>query len=388
MGGVQFLIVAVDTLFLRQHLRYTGTATYLRHLLAECLKIAAGVSIDIQFHGFRAPGDKWAENGLLSPFLRVHEVGTLRHKRLWLLGGMALHTSLVRPDLVFLPTAHSSLPGPFFPLVSTILDTIPNRLPRELVDAGALVRHLTRTSAKLARKVITISQCSKRDLQEFYGLDPAKIEVTYLGYDKSVYNALPPDPQATSALLGRLGIRRPFVLHHGMVQLRKNIHRLIYAWNRVQEGCRDFDAQLVLAGPLGHGHEQILETRQTSPNCDRIIMTGPLLSTDLAMLIKAATLCVVPSLYEGFCLPMVEAMACGTPTVASNASCLPEISGDALEYFDPYSIEDMAERIRRALEQSELRLRLRDGGLARASQFSWERCARETLQVFATAHLA
>lgn len=375
--------IAVDTLFLGQEFTYTGTAAYLRHLLTECLKIAQDESTDLQFHGFRAPSDNWASNGFASPFLRVHEARALRHKRLWLLGGMALHTTLVRPDVAFLPTAHSSLPSPFCPLVSTILDTIPNRLPRELVDVGVLVKYMTWTSAKLARKVITISQCSKRDLQELYRLDPAKIEVTYLGYDKRVYNTIAPDRQSSSAVLGRFGIRQPFVLHHGMVQLRKNVQRLIQAFDRVHERCRDFDAQLVLAGPLGHGHEQILETRQRSRNCDHIIVTGPLPAVDLAVLIKTATLCVVPSLYEGFCLPMIEAMACGAPTIASNASCLPEISGDVLEYFNPYSIEEMAETIQRALEQSELRQRLCRGGLARASQFSWERCARETLKIFA-----
>jgi glycosyltransferase involved in cell wall biosynthesis len=171
-------------------------------------------------------------------------------------------------------------------------------------------------------------------------------------------------------------------LHHGMVQLRKNVHRLIQAWDRVRERCREFDAQLVLAGSMGFGHEEILRVREASPRRDQIILTGSLSDAELAILVKNASLCVIPSLYEGFCLPMVEAMACGVPTVASNGSCIPEISGGVLEYFDPFSVEEISETIRRALEDSDLRDSLRRKGLIRAADFSWERCALETLRVF------
>jgi glycosyltransferase involved in cell wall biosynthesis len=376
------LIVAVDTLFLLKQFRRTGTGVYLYNVLTECLKIAKAGEWNYEFHGFMAPDDNWAENGLVSPFLHVHGSRILTRKGFWRLGGMAVSTSLVRPDLVFLPTAQGSIPGPFAPLVSTILDAIPQRVPRELVEGGKRAHYMTWISAKLASRVITISEWSKRDLVEIYGLDPARVDVTYLGYDKKVLNEAPPDAGASTALLKRFGIRRPFILHHGMVQLRKNVHRLIRAWDRVMEHSRSFDAQLVLAGPLGYRHEEILRVREGSPNRDQVILTGAFTDTELATLVKNASLCVIPSLYEGFCLPMVEAMACGVPTVASNSSCIPEVSGGVLEYFDPLSVEEMAEVIRRALEDSDLRERLRDRGLARAAEFSWERCARETLRIF------
>jgi glycosyltransferase involved in cell wall biosynthesis len=250
-----------------------------------------------------------------------------------------------------------------------------------LLDVGKLGRHLIWLSAKLARKVITVSEWSKRDLVELYGLDPAKVAVIYEGYDRRLYNDAPSDPESCAALLNRFGIRQPYVLHHGMVQLRKNVHRLIQAWDRVHLFSREFDAQLVLAGPMGLGHEEILRVRDSSPRRDQVIVTGALCDSDLAMIVKNASLCVIPSLYEGFCLPMVEAMACGVPTVASNGSCLPEVSGGILEYFQPLSVEEMAEVIRRTLEDSELRYRLREKGLTRAAQFSWESCAHETLRV-------
>lgn len=382
-GDDPSLIIAIDTLFLSKRFRLTGTGVYLKNVLADCLKIAGTDERNYEFHGFVDPNDNWANNGLVSPLLRIHDAPVLAQRRLWLLGGMAVHTALVRPDLVFLPTAHYSVPGRSAPVVTTILDAIPCLLPSDLVGNTKALRAITWINARLATKVVTISNWSKQDLVEIYGLDPENVAVTYLGYDKHLYNEAPPDPEASEALLARLGICRPFILHHGMVQLRKNVHRLVQAWNLVMERNRSFDAQLVLAGPKGLGHEQVLKVREASGNPGRIILTGALSDADLATLIKNAFLCVIPSLYEGFCLPMVESMACGVPTVASNASCIPEVSGGVLEYFDPLSVEQMAETIRRALEDSHLRDSLRQKGRARANEFSWERCAQQTLQVFA-----
>ena len=105
-------------------------------------------------------------------------------------------------------------------------------------------------------------------------------------------------------------------------------------------------------------------------------------------MLKAARLCVIPSLYEGFCLPMIEAMACGVPTIASNASCLPEVSGGVLLYFDPYSVEEMAHTILRVLKMtSRLGETIVPSGCQRAAEFGWERCARETLDVLQDSYL-
>jgi glycosyltransferase involved in cell wall biosynthesis len=160
------------------------------------------------------------------------------------------------------------------------------------------------------------------------------------------------------------------------------VHRLVQAWDLVCERCKSADLQLVLAGPMGFGSEEVCRLREASPNRARIILTGPLSDADLATLVKSAFLCVIPSLYEGFCLPMVEAMACGVPTIASSSSCMPEISGGVLDYFDPLAVEDIADKILRALGDSDLRNSLRLKGLLRASDFSWERCGRETLSIF------
>src|ERR1700740_2642417 len=128
--------VAVVTMLLRQRHEHRGTAVYLWHLLQECFKICEANALDIEFHGFVSPDDRWNQNGLASRFLRVHKSGILRTRSFWLLGGMALRTTAVLPDIVFLPTAHHSLPGPFVPAVTTILDAMPKRLSPDLIGRG------------------------------------------------------------------------------------------------------------------------------------------------------------------------------------------------------------------------------------------------------------
>jgi glycosyltransferase involved in cell wall biosynthesis len=142
--------------------------------------------------------------------------------------------------------------------------------------------------------------------------------------------------------------------------------------------------QLVLAGPQGWNCQPLLEAAAGNDVAGKIVLTGPLPDQDLALLLKGSELCVIPSLYEGFCLPMVEAMACGTPTIASNTSCMPEVSGRVLRYFDPLSTEEMANVIADVLDDSALRRRLSGAGIKRAEEFSWKRCAKETMAVLSS----
>lgn len=374
--------IAVDTLFLGRGYERTGTGVYLKHLLQACLGFCEAKGLDIEFHGFLGRDDTWNQNGLCSARMHVHETKLMANLRAWCFGGMALSILRAEPDLLFLPTAHGAITNPFKSLVVTVLDTMPRRLPQHAVETSAAAHQLTWVNARLAKSVMTISEWSRRDIVEVYGIPPEKVQVTYLGYDKAIYNTNSIAPEISGAVLERYGIRRPFILHHGMVQRRKNLCRLIQAWDRVLERNRTLDVQLVLAGPMGLGHEEVRRMRESSPNGGQVVLTGPVLENDLAVIIKDACLSVFPSLYEGFCLPMVESMACGVPAVVSNSSCLPEVSGGVLEYFDPLSVEEMSQTIQGALEDSELRERLRREGLVRAAEYSWERCARETLRIF------
>ena len=249
-----------------------------------------------------------------------------------------------------------------------------------------ILRSFTWLSTRLSRAVITVSQCSKRDLTRVYGLPEAKITVVYNGYDKARFNPMAPDPQLQKSLLAKLGIEKPYILHHGVIQPRKNLKRLIEAYRLMLSRRRSLDLDLVLAGPLGWNYAGVVASASDNDGCGgRVILTGALSDSDLSLLIKGASLAVIPSLYEGFCLPMVEAMACGIPTIASANSCLPEVSGNALRYFDPLSLEDMAGQMETAILDTEVREQLSRDGVKRAGIFSWERCARETLEVLVAA---
>jgi glycosyltransferase involved in cell wall biosynthesis len=136
----------------------------------------------------------------------------------------------------------------------------------------------------------------------------------------------------------------------------------------------------VLAGVLGWGHEEVVREAQER-GAGRVMLAGELEDRELALLLKGASLVVIPSLYEGFCLPMVEAMASGVPVIAARTSCLPEISGGALRYFDPLSVEEMAGCMEQVLESSELQSTLIKQGKEQAAMFDWGRCARETLSI-------
>jgi glycosyltransferase involved in cell wall biosynthesis len=204
--------------------------------------------------------------------------------------------------------------------------------------------------------------------------------VIHDGCDHSLFNTASPDMAALASLHARLEIDKPYVLHHGTIQPRKNLKRLIEAFRLMLTDNADLEFDLVLAGRRGWASDEIVNAAKRSDRC-RVILAGILDESDLALLIKGASLAIVPSLYEGFSLPMVEAMACGVPTIASKTSCLPEISGNALAYFDPLSIEDIAACMHAVLRDSDLRQCLRQKGINRAREFTWERCARQTLDV-------
>ena len=309
----------------------------------------------------------------------------LAHDRAWRIGGANLAAARVEADLLFSPTP-CVMPFGAVPVVATIHDATPFITPSFSKKIEILLRAFTWCAAKFCRTVTTASQCSKRDLVRLYGLPESRISVVYNGYDRDLFNPVAPDAQFQKALWVRLGIGKPYILHHGVIQPRKNLGRLIEAYRLMLSRDRNLDLELVLAGPLGWNYDStVAAARDNAGGRGRVILTGALNDSDLALLVKGAHVVVVPSLYEGFCIPMVEAMACGIPTIASAASCLPEVSGNVLRYFDPLSVDDIATQMETAILDTGVREQLSRDGVQRASAFSWERCARETLEVLTAA---
>ncbi len=372
--------VAIDSWVLASRFRHQGTYVYAQSLIAE-FKRMARLRPEIEFCLFTSPKNS-NDAGLVEPGQRFELVpaSLLNHDRLWRLGGIHRAGARAGADLIFAPTV-SMFPIGRIPVVCTVHDVTPAVMPSHSWRVTLLQRSLLRSTSKRARTIITVSHCTKNDLLSVYGLPESRVRVVYSGYDKALFNTCSPDPARQNHLLAKLDLQRPYILHHGMIQPRKNLKRLIEAYRLMLLRNRSLEFDLVLAGGLGWNYEEILAAAQAATNPGRVLLTGPLEGRDLAMLIKAASLVVIPSLYEGFCLPMVESMACGVPVIAANASCLPEISGGVLKYFDPYSMEEMAVCMEEALENKELRKTLVDRGQQRATFFHWSKCAEETLGV-------
>lgn len=375
---MHFLKVAIDSWVLSSRFRHQGTYVYAQSLIAEFKKIAR-LHSEVQFCLFTSPTNS-NDAGLVETGegFELLPAPLLSHDKLWRFGGVAKAASQAHANVIFVPTA-SMLPVGSVPVVCTIHDVTPVVMPSHSKKVTILQRSLLWFLSRRAQTIITDSECSKNDLLSLYGLPESRVKVVYLGYDKTIFNEDPAGPGLQKSLRVRLGLDRPYILHHGVIQPRKNLKRLIDAYRLMLLRNANLEFDLVLAGALGWEYEEIVAAARVSNG--RVMIPGTLKGPDLAMLIKGASLVVIPSLYEGFCLPMVEAMACGTPVIASNTSCLKEVSGGVLKYFDPYSIEDMATCIEQVLEDQKLRNELKQEGKKRAAFFGWRRCAEETLAI-------
>lgn len=233
----------------------------------------------------------------------------------------------------------------------------------------------TRLACRRARRVITISESTRQDVHTFLGVPLSRIDVVVPGLD-SAYR--PQDEAAVARFKAEKGINGRFILHVGTLQPRKNIETLIEAFAQLDDDA----IQLVLVGGKGWLFNDIFARVQQHRLEERIIFTGYVPDEELPLWYAAADLFVFPSVYEGFGMPVVEAMACGTPVIAANSSSIPEAAGDAGMLFDPFSPLDLTERMENVLHNPQLSDKMRQLGITQARQFSWERAGRETAVVY------
>ena len=232
-------------------------------------------------------------------------------------------------------------------------------------------------SARRAAKVLTLSEHSRRDIIETYGIEASKVIVTPLAAD-AVFNPHYTREEVEGAKM-RHGLSRPYLLCVSTSHPHKNIERLIDAFEIVaDEGHIPYE--LVLVGVKGFAAERIAGRIEASPRRSSIRNLGWVSTSDLPLLYAGADAMVYPSTFEGFGLPVLEAMACGTPVIASRAASLPEVVGDAGLLFDPFDTAEMAAQIRRVIGDPALQGELRARGRAHAAGFSWKETARQTLE--------
>ncbi len=233
------------------------------------------------------------------------------------------------------------------------------------------LRWQTAQACRRARRVIVISQSGGQDVQRFFGVPPQRIDVISPGIDEMY---APPEPQAIAAFRQRRQLPQQFVLHVGTLQPRKNIPLLLEAFARLPLS----QVHLVLVGGKGWMYEEIFARVTALGLQERVHFAGYVPDAELPLWYGAAALLALPSLYEGFGLPLVEAMACGCPVLAANVSSLPEAVGEAGLLLPPDDAQAWAEGMTAVLQDAALRATMVANGLVQAGQFSWERAGVET----------
>jgi glycosyltransferase involved in cell wall biosynthesis len=237
------------------------------------------------------------------------------------------------------------------------------------------LRIFTPLSVRRARRVIAVSESTKRDLVQYYGLSPAKVDVVHNGVD-SRFGPLPVGQVA--AFRAERGLPERFMLFVGTLEPRKNVTRLIEAYARSSKAL----PPLMLVGGRGWLYDEVFSRAEALKVADKVRFVGYVPDQELPLWYNAADLFVYPSLYEGFGLPPLEAMACGTPVITSTTSSLPEVVGKAGLLVDPMNVEALASAMERAYADTDLQAELRSAGLARARAFSWQQTASATVDSY------
>ena len=299
----------------------------------------------------------------------------VKPSKFWTQVGLPFHlmTSRKKPD-VFLTLTHYAPRVSPVPTIVSVMDLSYLHFPETFKknDLYQLTKW-TKYSVKKAAKVITISQSSKDDIIKFYKTAPEKVKVVHLGLKELSMDKAPTD-------LEKFGVTGKFVLFVGTLQPRKNISRLIEAFSRLPQQLKE-EYQLVVIGKKGWLYEDILNSPKKFNVENRVLFLDYVSDEDLPAFYKKAELFVLPSLYEGFGLPVLEAMRYGCPVATSNVSSLPEAGGDAAVYFDPESIEDIKKTIENVLNDANLRDKMREKGLSHYKKFTWDKAAKEVLVV-------
>ncbi len=237
------------------------------------------------------------------------------------------------------------------------------------------LERLTAYSLKKAKKVIAVSKTTKKDIMNVYNIPDNKIDVVYNGYERK--------RDSDKGKFKRWTEGKPYLLYVGTLQPRKNIVLLIKAFSQLKNAYPQFE--LIIAGKKGWLYSKIFEEVSELGLDKDVHFTDYVTDRQLVFLYKNAFCFVLPSLYEGFGIPILEAMSFGCPVVSSFSSSLPEIGGDACLYFDPKDVHDLREKLQMLIENKRMKSQLIQKGNLRVKEFSWEQCGEQTLAVIKSA---
>jgi len=253
-----------------------------------------------------------------------------------------------------------------------IYDMVYRACPETMEDTTrAYMESNVENSCKRADIIVTISEFSKNEIIKYLGVSPERIYVVPCGVDLSVYNPAINDDQVI-VVKNRLGIKEPYYLYLGTLEPRKNVSLIIEAYRTMRARRLDEMPKLIIAGKKGWGYQELFEMVQAYGLTEHIIFTGYIGEEEKAPLLKGAVGFLFPSLYEGFGIPPLEAMACGTPVIVSNRASLPEVVGNIGLLVEPQDSELMAQYMELLLDDLEYRRRLSAESRKWAEQFTWE----------------
>jgi alpha-1,3-rhamnosyl/mannosyltransferase len=230
----------------------------------------------------------------------------------------------------------------------------------------------------LADKIITISESARDDLIEKFGADPDKLIIAPCGVDTSFFR-----PVSSRKFIKKLGIQKKYLLFVGTIEPRKNLARLIRAYDALPESYKD-EYELVLVGGRGWNDSEIQAEIHRPRTCGRIVVPGYVDDAVIPELYSHATALLYPSLYEGFGLPIIEALACGTPVLTAKNSSLEEVARDAAYYVDEFSESSISAGIRKLIDSSTLCSMIVERGQSRVAKYQWDSAAKTIHKALAT----
>jgi glycosyltransferase involved in cell wall biosynthesis len=355
--------------------RRAGIGQYTMRLVEALVQAARGETL-LLFHDRRqqAPlGD--------TPGLRHVPLFTPSHHR-WESAILPLELSIRRLDLLHSPDFILPLRRNYAGVV-TVHDLAFLRFPQWVTPEAARYYGQVRQAMNSAERVIAVSECTKEDLLELLDVPEEKVRVIYEAAGRP-FRPLNLTPSERRVFKGRHLGPGQFAFFISTIEPRKNLPTLLQAFRKMLDRYADLEPhpRLIIAGAQGWLHEEVFGLMRKLDLGQQVSFIGPVSQQDLVWLYNAARFLVFPSFYEGFGLPPLEAMACGTPVIASNAGSLPEVVGDAGILIDPRDVGGWAEAMAHLWSDGEEREHLRTQGLQQAARFSWERAAQETLEVY------
>jgi glycosyltransferase involved in cell wall biosynthesis len=362
--------IAIDARKLRDY----GIGTYVRNLLRHLARLDRTTEYVVLCH----EADKQMASHLGENFRPMLDSSPGYSIREQLSVPLDLHRAHV--DLFHAP--HYVLP-PLTPCrsVVTIHDCIHLRFPQYLPNrlAHAYAHSSLWIATHRASRILTVSETSKRDILDFFKVRESKIDVIYNAIDERFWE--PPPAEEIDHVRERYQLDDPFVLYAGNIKPHKNIERLIEAFHTLKK--RGFDnVKLLIIGDEISRYATLRRAVHRHKLHKHVRFFGFVPDKTLASLYRLAAVFVFPSIYEGFGLPPLEAMASGTPVVTSNVSSLPEVAGGAAVLVDPYNVESIVDGVRRVLTNPELANELRAKGIERSREFSWERSVARTRDLY------